>query len=70
MVDLSKAIVLRLAKREELLGQMDAIDRAVAVLRGEATCELGPAERETLAVVQPTEVMVQSQAQTCLERRA
>jgi len=56
MVDLERSIQILLATRGALLDQIDAIDRAVAALRGET---LPTATQARPSVVSPLEVVVQ-----------
>jgi hypothetical protein len=59
MVDLEKSILLLLAKRERLVDQIDAIDRAVAALRGNERQGSGVPEADAKSVaIQLSDVVV------------
>jgi len=60
MVHLERSIQLLLATRGDLLDQIDAIDRAVAALRGDTTLPTAiQEERSGVAAVSAAEVVVQ-----------
>jgi hypothetical protein len=58
MVNLESSVQLLLAKREELLDQIDALDRAVAALRGEVITSTWRVEEQTPTAVDQTGTVV------------